>query len=385
MKKILYILLFIILFVQLSFAQTEIDIAKTHLQKNTQQLNLSSQDINEMVVSSAYLSPTTGWYHVYFNQTFQSIEVYNAMLNAVVQNGQVAYSNNNFVADLPSKIPAVSFASSINPMQAIQKAAENLNLKPSNISQIQSLNTSSLASGFVNKGSYFDANLSNEKIEVKLYWLLPENPNVKGGNQKMSLVWNVKFMGKDGKNSWNSHIDAFSGNVLKVSDDIIHCDFGTPEQIKVTENHLDNKQELNQSNLVSPNSYAVFDYPLESPNHGSQTLVSSPYTKFAPTGTGPGSTNGWHDDGTTSFTNTKGNNVDAKDDIANNDEVTIGSSPNSATLDFNYAYTQATGTAAANLNAAITNLFYWNNLMHDVLWKYGFDEPSGNFQRRIGK
>lgn len=26
------------------------------------------------------------------------------------------------------------------------------------------------------------------------------------------------------------------------------------------------------------------------------------------------------------------------------------------------------------LNASITNLFYWNNIMHDVFYQYGFDE-----------
>ena len=29
---------------------------------------------------------------------------------------------------------------------------------------------------------------------------------------------------------------------------------------------------------------------------------------------------------------------------------------------------------------AVTNLFYWNNLVHDVMHYYGFDEASGNFQ-----
>jgi extracellular elastinolytic metalloproteinase len=31
-------------------------------------------------------------------------------------------------------------------------------------------------------------------------------------------------------------------------------------------------------------------------------------------------------------------------------------------------------------DAAVTNLFYWNNIVHDVLYEYGFDEASGNFQ-----
>ena len=30
--------------------------------------------------------------------------------------------------------------------------------------------------------------------------------------------------------------------------------------------------------------------------------------------------------------------------------------------------------------AAVTNLFYWNNIIHDVMYLYGFDEASGNFQ-----
>ena len=31
-------------------------------------------------------------------------------------------------------------------------------------------------------------------------------------------------------------------------------------------------------------------------------------------------------------------------------------------------------------DAAVTNLFFWNNTTHDVLYRYGFDEASGNFQ-----
>ena len=30
--------------------------------------------------------------------------------------------------------------------------------------------------------------------------------------------------------------------------------------------------------------------------------------------------------------------------------------------------------------AAVTNLFYWTNLVHDVHYRYGFDEVAGNFQ-----
>jgi len=32
------------------------------------------------------------------------------------------------------------------------------------------------------------------------------------------------------------------------------------------------------------------------------------------------------------------------------------------------------------LDASTTNLFFWNNIIHDIFYQYGFDEVSGNFQ-----
>ena len=32
------------------------------------------------------------------------------------------------------------------------------------------------------------------------------------------------------------------------------------------------------------------------------------------------------------------------------------------------------------IDSSVTNLFYWNNIVHDVFYQYGFDEQSGNFQ-----
>ncbi|MFQ5447599.1 MAG: M36 family metallopeptidase, partial [Saprospiraceae bacterium] len=35
---------------------------------------------------------------------------------------------------------------------------------------------------------------------------------------------------------------------------------------------------------------------------------------------------------------------------------------------------------ASNLDPIITNMFYWNNILHDISYQYGFDEVGGNFQ-----
>ncbi|MEY4539001.1 MAG: hypothetical protein RLZZ306_758 [Bacteroidota bacterium] len=362
-------------------AQNEIAIAKSYLTANAAKEKLSATDIAEMSVSSAYLSPTTNWYHLFFNQTYQSVEVYNGIMGVTLNNGQVGYVANSFVANLASQVPSGLISTKITSLQALEKAAASVNLVSNSASEISK---SLLSNGLINKVSYLDPSISNEKIDVKLYWLPYEVAEGKELSLKVALTWNVRITTKDGKNIWNTHVDATSGNILKTNDDVIHCNFGTPEHSEVPHICIDKKMpNSTTSKALVANSYKVFDYPLESPNHGTNTFTSvlSPYTRFVPAGTGPGSTNGWHSDGITSFTITQGNNVFAKEDLAADNEVTIGASPNSSTLDFNYTYSQTTGTAAINRDAAITNLFYWNNIMHDILWKFGFDEPGGNFQK----
>jgi len=65
-------------------AQTEIVTVKSYLTQNASQHKPATSDIVQMIISSSYLSPTTGWYHVYFNQTYQAVEVYNAAATEAV-------------------------------------------------------------------------------------------------------------------------------------------------------------------------------------------------------------------------------------------------------------------------------------------------------------
>jgi hypothetical protein len=366
-------------------AQKEVALTKQYLQENTTKYNLSLLDISEMKVSSEYLSPTTGWYHIYFNQTLRSIDVYNGVIGITLKDNKVAYAANSFVPALAAKMPASNDATTLSAKDALQKAIADVNINGIDITHTKEISSSKLDNGKLSKVVFENKNLSDEKIVVKLYWLPIENKIGEKINTSIALTWNVKFLTKDAKHSWSIQVDANTGNILQKLDDVIHCDFGTPEHA----NHKEICKDENVSKAAtSPtaNGYNVFDYPLESPNHGARTIVTSPYTRFLPATMGPGATNGWHNDGTTDYIYTRGNNVWAKDDIANDNETTIGSYPSSATLDFNHPYTLGTATAAGNLNACITNLFYWNNVIHDVLWRYGFDEPSGNFQKdNLGK
>lgn len=357
----------------------EITVAKKYLANNTGKYKLANSDINDMSVSSAYLSPSTGWYHIYFNQTYQNIEVFNGMLNIALKGNNIIHVGNSFVENLTSKIQPDAKVS-IQPIEALQKAIIRQNITMSALQAVQTLSTTKLPSGIINKATFFDSQLSNENIEVKLYWL-PVERTTDTLRQTVALVWRVRFSTKDFQNQWSIHVDAASGQILKTTDEVIHCYFGSSHLHTDDEKiHHSGIFGLQKSNVaLVDSSYNVFDIPLESPNHGSRMVVEKPYTRFASAGTGPGGTNGWHNDGTTDYTTTRGNNVWAQEDVNRNNGT--GASPTSATLEFDSEYTQGPSTATANQNAAIINLFYWNNLIHDVLYKYGFDEPSGNFQK----
>ena len=74
-----------------------------------------------------------------------------------------------------------------------------------------------------------------------------------------------------------------------------------------------------------------------------------------------------------------GNNCDAKEDRAADDETTIGARAvaTGPPYIFDPPYT---ADPSADLDVSITNLFYGNNFCHDFYYDLGFDEAAGNFQ-----
>ncbi|MEO5898343.1 MAG: M36 family metallopeptidase [Vicinamibacterales bacterium] len=110
---------------------------------------------------------------------------------------------------------------------------------------------------------------------------------------------------------------------------------------------------------TNTDSYMIF------PNHPgvtAQTVVSGPA--------------GWVTNNTTI-----GNNVDAYLDRDNNNAADTNGRPVSATRNFEYTFDLAAApTTVTNQMAAVTNLFYLNNVIHDELYRHGFNEAAGNFQ-----
>ena len=124
---------------------------------------------------------------------------------------------------------------------------------------------------------------------------------------------------------------------------------------------------------VRAGAYRVIPIPFENPERGGFALVTDPADPVA-------SPRGWHDDGAQTYTITRGNNAYAYTDTDGNNEPDAGSAPNGGdALVFDFVFDPAR-PPAQNARAAVTNLFYWNNTVHDVAYRYGFDEGAGNFQ-----
>ncbi|MFN0151091.1 MAG: M36 family metallopeptidase [bacterium] len=125
-------------------------------------------------------------------------------------------------------------------------------------------------------------------------------------------------------------------------------------------------------------SYEVFARPSEYPDDGPRTVETDPALAG-----GAASPFGWHDtDGAAGaeYTTTRGNNVFAYTDADADNIPDAGSAPDGgAALEFLFPLDLGAEPAAYR-PAAVTNAFYWCNILHDVLYEHGFDEAAGNFQ-----
>ena len=96
---------------------------------------------------------------------------------------------------------------------------------------------------------------------------------------------------------------------------------------------------------------------------------------------GPGFGNAESPSGWVTNNTTIGNNVDAYLDRVADNAADPNGRPVSASKEFMQIFDLATTpTTTTNQMAAVTNLFYLNNVIHDKLYRHGFTEPAGNFQ-----
>ena len=322
-------------------------------------MELSSQDINNWVITDEYFSSNVGIQHVYIRQTHNNIEVYNAVANFNMKDGSVFSMGNRLESNIASRVNTSQAV--ITQKYAIEAAAKELGIKFSQSLQLEEVVDN-------NKSIFSAADISLEKIPVKLmYQPCPDG--------KIRLVWDLSIYQLDKKHWWSVRVDAQTAKILDKVDWVVSCTFENCGHNWHNTTRRPIPSTVSEE-LPPPNTdqYRVYALPLESPSHGPRSLVVGPYNILA-------SPYGWHDTNGAAgaeYTTTRGNNVNAMEDADGNNGT--GYSPTggaSLNFDFPVNFNQA---PVNYRDAAITNLFYMNNIMHDIWYQYGFNEVGGNFQ-----
>lgn len=316
-----------------SISSAPLDVGMAYINQHLIAFGLTNSDIDSAEVSDQVFTRVTGAHHIYLKQILNGIPVYNAQLQFHInRNGRLLSINNTFMPNAAQS--ANSSTPTLDASQALTYLANHLNqnLDQNDISVTERLSDNQ-HTHHINAPT-----LSNENIKASLSWL-----PIRAGD--MRLVWNIQLALKHGQNHFDITVDATDGRIWTRTD------------------------------WVDEASYRAFQQPDESPNHSSiappgdgRVLIVDPEDATA-------SPLGWHDDGTTSFTSTRGNNVNAFDDQSNN----ITDCGAGLLCDFNNPI-DFTLDPRDYIDASVANLFYWSNLVHDVQYQYGFDEQAGNFQ-----
>ena len=119
--------------------------------------------------------------------------------------------------------------------------------------------------------------------------------------------------------------------------------------------------------FYSRSSYRAAPLPRNSALDGLNTIKNPEYWGASP--------KGWNSDSYRNYSDTTGNNVEAR--ITTGQKIDGG--PN---LEFNTIWNPAEDPIlGTNPEAALINAFYICNRVHDVAYMYGFDEIAGNFQQ----
>ncbi|MBK8192518.1 MAG: T9SS-dependent M36 family metallopeptidase [Lewinellaceae bacterium] len=338
--------------------QTEIT---TYLQAAKSKWALTDEDVSNRTVSDQYTDRETGITYTYLQQQVSGINIFNAVSAMAIRNGEVVYFTSRFIPNAAQQANAATPA--IKAEDAINAAAAHLDIALAETPVLLTDDNSR------KRFTFTDCGIAKNPIRVDLVYV--------STGDAIRLAWNVNIAMRTSADWWNVRIDAQTGAFLEKNNWTVRCDFGPGHTCDRHGNFVAKKSgdaSAAHTGSASAGAYNVFALPLEAPNFGPRSLVTNPELALA-------SPFGWHDtDGAAGaeYTFTRGNNVYAYEDQDDDDQP--GYSPDGgAGLQFDFPLDLGQNPEF-NQDAAITNLFYVNNMIHDILYRHGFTEAAGNFQ-----
>jgi extracellular elastinolytic metalloproteinase len=393
MRKLLlfFVAAFSFLLTNAQLSQSDITAAKQAVSKNSAAIGLSADDLNNIIVSSTYVTKE-GIRMVYLYQSYKNIPVYNQMHVLAFKNDKVVSVAGGRIPMLDQKVNNPAGMPAISNKEAVLVALAESRIDTKFI--LGSLDNPGINAW--GKIDYGRLGVSSLNITAELMWVPAED------GKQVKLAWQIFVAPLNTSDMWQIRVDAADRSVIGKDNLTVYDHWGVNENEKAStakkdskflfeENYVtapqNNAQQfkVNRTPVVNSATYRVVKYPAESPQHpgGAPSLHTDPWTMAG----GNAVTLKWHNDGATEHDSTRGNNVYAAEDRNNSntiiDKAAVSQTPQpSLTFDYVPDFTQSPLlTSPPNQQFNITNLFYMNNIMHDMVYNYGFDEVSGNFQR----
>ena len=361
-------------------SDSEKNIALDLAKKSSSVIGLSQSDLDNSIVANTYIIPATNIRMLYLQQSYKEIPVYNHLNVLAFKNDQLVSNAGSRIAMFEQRLNNVSYIPAVTPENALQTAIAECKVSSAKVIIPQKISNNG------KKIEYGNLGVSIENITAELIWL----PVDEGNNIK--LAWQIFIAPIKGSDYWLIRIDAANNTIINKESLTVHCNWDKASHS--VEQHINNHVpeqtthnivlKTDKSFVVNNSSYRVIPYPAESPIHpgGGHALVTNPWL-MAP---GNATSLGWHNDGSVFYESTRGNNVYAYEDrnADNNPGLSGVSSTPQPDLTFNftpdYGLEPVITAPAPNQQFNTTNLFYWNNLVHDLAYIYGFTESARNFQ-----
>jgi hypothetical protein len=376
--KQLFSLLFVLFTGNIVFAQSNA-VALELVRQNSAALGLSSNDIDNSTVTSSYVITGTNIRMVYLQQLYKELPVFNQVQVIAFENNLPVSNMGGRVADIERKTGSSTGIPTITAAAAVQSAFAECGINFIDVIQPIAVTDNGRRVSFGDLGvSYID-------IVANQLWVADTIGEV-------HLAWQVELAPKNTSDHWLIRIDAATSAFIDKNNYTVSCKWDKSENEQACTEQSPHQHQpatapvatkTTAPFIINGATYRVVPYPAESPIHPGGTPANRPNPwLLAPVGSNATSLK-WHSNGTTDYTITRGNNVYAYED-RNFDNI-AGASDTSTTPDDPLTFTKTYDFAQepiVNINqrAATTNLFYWNNIIHDITYIYGFDEVAGNFQ-----
>ncbi len=365
------------------------------VEKNRESIGLT--DLNDVYISYTYKVAGTGMTMVYLQQIYKGIPVFNRLLVLAFKEGKLVSNAGQLITDIDKLVLSNSPVPSISSGEAVRLAFVEEKLSVPAIRLIRSTEN-----GRVNE--YAKPTGIADDLTAELFWFPMEKENP----LKVKLGWQVQLAPPGKDDIWHIRLDALTGKMIEKVNLTIYEDFDSHRRrlnrdciepgtgkpggnLAELINQIQGKSAIGFDNpktiagspdAIASANYLVIPYPIEAPSFGAAATRNNPWTA-AP---GNATTLGWHSDGTTDYTISRGNNVWATEDtIATNQNTGLPATSSTGPDPLNFLnppnYNVEPSRNPIMQQFCITNLFYWNNVIHDILYVHGFDEPSRNFQQ----